>query len=200
VQPNPVKLQNSTVTSASTLSRPVCRYNFTYRTDASRAAVANDGHNRPVRSADCVCYGLNSLFREIVFPVLRNHIPCSGQKNSLLARPGIGRKTPEFRRSPAKTGPNRSPEKAISREKTPITGNFCGKMRPRAPNRTTAAKSRPDRLPNRMRVALSRGGARWVIINADWYWQRSSRNKEAEGDAGKADQTLSKGAICQEKH
>jgi hypothetical protein len=50
----------------------------------SRAAAANDRHNRAVRSANYVFYGLNSLFREIEFPVRRIHIPCSTKLNSLF--------------------------------------------------------------------------------------------------------------------
>jgi hypothetical protein len=67
-----MKLQNSTIDQPSTPSQPVCRGNFAHRSADSRAAFANDGHNRAVRSADCV---LNSLFREIVFPVPGKKLP-----------------------------------------------------------------------------------------------------------------------------
>jgi hypothetical protein len=52
----------------------------------SRAADANEVLNRAVRSADYVSYGLNSLFREIEFPVRRIRIPCSTKLNSLFRR------------------------------------------------------------------------------------------------------------------
>jgi hypothetical protein len=114
----------------------------------SRAADAIDGQNRAVRSANCVFCVLNSLFRKIVFPVLRNRIPCSAESYSLFRAKkfpanltGIWPETPEFRGFPVKTGPMALPKKSINREITPITGNFCGKMRPRAPDQTSAARS-----------------------------------------------------------
>jgi hypothetical protein len=79
-----IEREKSTVIPASALSKQVCRRKFVLPTVDSRAAVANDGHNRTVRNADCVFYGLNSLFREIVFPVPWKNIPCSTKLNSLF--------------------------------------------------------------------------------------------------------------------
>jgi hypothetical protein len=64
-----MKLQNSTVTPPSTPSQPVRRCNFALPAVNSRAADANEGHNRAVYSANCDFYALNSLFGEIEFPV-----------------------------------------------------------------------------------------------------------------------------------
>jgi hypothetical protein len=97
---------------------------------------------------------LNSLFREIVFPVLRNRIPCSAESYSLFRRKkfpvnltGNWPETPEFRHFRTNSSPKALSKKSINREITPKTGNFCGKMRPGSPNRTTVARLHPDRMP-----------------------------------------------------
>jgi hypothetical protein len=95
---------------------------------------------------------LNSLFREIVFPVPRNCIPCSTKLNSLFRAKkfpvnltGNLPENPEFRRFSANPDRKALPKKSINREITPKTGNFCGKMHAPRSQSDTAASARFDR-------------------------------------------------------